>query len=93
MNKARDQVKTEVIELLQGAAMTDHFLPARQLRFAIVHSQLLCGNLTRAEAESLLARRLSPDNPMTQYDDSQLLNMTLAQAKAELGLVQKDVQQ
>jgi hypothetical protein len=66
--------------------MADGYLAARQLRFAIVLSQHRQGNVTREEALSLLAGRLSPNDPATMCDDSRLLDMALEEATAELGL-------
>ena len=59
---------------------------ARFLRIAVIRNLLGRGNLDRADAIELLQGCLTPGDETTRQDDSYMLDWTVEQVKAELGI-------
>ena len=59
---------------------------ARFLRIAVIRNLLGSGTLDRADAIELLQGCLTPGDETTRQDDSYMLDWTVEQVKAELGI-------
>ena len=59
---------------------------ARFLRIAVIRNLLGSGNLDRADAIELLQGCLTPGDETTRQDDSYMLDWTVGQVMAELGI-------
>lgn len=78
-------IKTEIAE--NEAKMSENDRNnARFLRVAVIRNLLGSGNLDRQDALELLNGNLTPSDPSTYCDDRELLDLTVEEVMARLGI-------